>query len=266
MELDLKGKRAFVSGSSSGIGTAIAVALAKEGAAVVVHGRDRRRADDVATKIRQSGGVAHVAIGDLATDAGAEQAAAEGAKALGGVDILVNVAGGPGGPWSWESTTPAMWMDQFQMNTISAVRLIRAFLPGMKAQHWGRVISISSVASRHPLPDQVPAYCASKDAIISFNANLALTVAGDGITANVVTPGFILTDALKEYFIGLPVNANKSWEEIEAATAAYLGIATGRFGRVHEIANLVTYVSSPLAAYINGSNLRADGCTVHYAD
>jgi NAD(P)-dependent dehydrogenase (short-subunit alcohol dehydrogenase family) len=148
MDLKLVGKRALVTGSSSGLGAAIVKLLAAEGAAVVVHGRNESRANAVAEAIRTRGGSAEVALGDLATDAGAD-AVAHAALAGGPIDILVNNAGILPRQ-SWMEATAEMWAQTYNSNVISSVRMIQRLVPQMRERHWGRVgrVRLVAVATR----------------------------------------------------------------------------------------------------------------------
>ena len=141
MDLQLTGKRALVTGSSSGIGRGIALALAHEGAQVVVHGRSRTRSEESAELIRAAVGAAHVAIGDLASDDGARAVAAAVNVQLGGVDILVNNVGGlegsGGAKPSWFDSLPEHWAATLPQNLVAAVRMTHAFVPGMRDRGWG---------------------------------------------------------------------------------------------------------------------------------
>ena len=149
MDLRLAGKRALVTGSSSGIGEAIVKLLAAEGVAVVVHGRDESRANVVAEAIRAKGGEAEVALGDLTTDTGAD-AVASAAQAFGPLDILVNNAGAVGFFLSWAEATVADWAQTYNTNVISGVRMIQRLVPQMRERHWGRVIQIGGGLSQQP--------------------------------------------------------------------------------------------------------------------
>ena len=140
MELKLQNKRALVTGSSSGIGRAIALTLAAEGAKVIIHGRNEQRARQTMEEIIKNGTQAAVATGDLSEDESAQKVIEEALEAFGGVDILVNNAGG-GGSFSWFDATPTEWADIYQQNVISTVRMIRAFAPLMKESGWGRIIN-----------------------------------------------------------------------------------------------------------------------------
>lgn len=261
MEMDLAGKRALVTGSSAGIGAGIARALAAEGARVAVHGRNRDVCQKLADEINGAGGDAIVVTGDLATDAGAEQTAKGVNKAFGGLDILVNNVGGPGGALTWDNTTMDQWAEQYQLNTLSGVRMIRHFLNGMKEQGFGRIIQIASLAGWRPLPDQVPAYCAAKAATMAVTTSLAQTVAGTGVTVNTITPGFVATEALQAYMLGLPHNAGKQWDDIAGEVAQALRCQVGRLGDPADIASMVVYLARPASNWITGSNMRVDGGT-----
>ena len=171
MDLQLSGTRALVTGSSSGIGEAIAKYLAAEGVTVVVQGRREQEAKRVAAAIAAAGGKALVAIGDLSSESGADAVAKVVNDALGGADILVNNAGAfPHG--AWLEAPAADWVELYNQNVGSMVRLINRLVPGMKERGWGRVISLASVVATMPVPGG-PAYSATKGA----NANLAVSLA-----------------------------------------------------------------------------------------
>ena len=254
----LAGRTAFVSGSSSGIGAAIAKELAAQGACVVVHGRDRARAESVATSIRAAGGAAHVAIGDLTDDASAKASAEQALGAATAIDILVNVAGGAGNE-GWSNSSAEVFEESFQTNLASAVRLINAFLPAMRERRWGRIVQIGSIAAQRPMPDQVPAYCAAKAGLAALTSSLAMTVAAEGVNVNTVSPGYIVTPLLQDYFLAMPENAGRAWAEIEPEIAAMVGIRLGRLGRPEEVAAMVGFLVGPGGDWITGSNFRIDG-------
>jgi NAD(P)-dependent dehydrogenase (short-subunit alcohol dehydrogenase family) len=268
MDLQLKGKRALVTGSSAGIGEAIVRRLAAEGASVVVHGRDRKRTENVAAEISGSagkarGGSAHtaaVAIGDLGSDAGADAVREQALKALDGVDVLVCNAGiYDERPWS--ETTAADWLDTYNQNVASVVRMVRAFVPAMREARWGRVVVISSGAGWQPIAT-MPDYCSSKAAMLALTVSLAKDLAGTGVTVNTVSPGVIVTDHVRTHFTSL---ARKNgwptdWPSIEKTVlTTALPNSSGRLGRPEDVADLVAFVASPLAGYVNGANLRVDG-------
>ena len=263
MDLQLRGKRAVVTGSSSGIGEAIAKALAAEGVAVLVHGRRQAEAKRVAAEITAAGGKAVVALGDLATDAGAD-AVAKAANELGGADILVNNAGAfPQKPWL--ESTAAEWNDLYDQNVGSMVRLITRLVPGMKKRGWGRVIALASGVAVMPFPGMAN-YSATKAANLNLAVSLAKDLAGTGVTSNAVSPGMIVTPGVEEMLkamapqYGLPPDDFPALEQF--AVKNMVPNPSARLGRVEDIATAVTFLVSPLAGYINGTNLRVDGGTV----
>lgn len=256
MDLGLRGKRALVTGSSSGIGAGIARLLAAEGCAVVVHGRDAAKARTVADDI----GGASVAIGDLSTDAGADAVAA----AAGEIDILVNNAGGAAGTSAmhWTEVDEAGWEATYQLNAIAAARMIRRLLPAMQAKGWGRIINVASAAGTQPIPFG-PDYGAAKAAMLNMTVSLAKSLGPCGVTANSVSPGMILTPAVEEWLSHL--GPTMGWgdiplEEAERRAAKELTpVPVGRAGRVEEIAHVVCMIASPSAGFMTGANIRVDG-------
>lgn len=263
MDLQLRGKRAVVTGSSSGIGEAIAKTLAAEGVAVVVHGRREAEAKRVAGEITAKGGKAVVALGDLATDAGAD-VVAKIAEGLGGADILVNNAGAfPQKPWL--DSTAAEWNDLYNQNVGSMVRLITRLVPGMKQRRWGRVISLASVVAAMPQAAMAN-YSATKAANLNLAVSLAKDLAGTGITSNAVSPGMIVTPGVEDMLkgmapqFGLPADDFATLEQF--AVKNMVPNPSARLGRVEDIAAAVTFLASPQAGYINGANIRVDGGTV----
>ncbi len=253
VDLGLFGRRALVTGSSAGVGRAIAELLAAEGCSVVVHGRHQDSAEQVAQRIRTDGGQASTLLGDLAVAGQVEQVCAAAASL--GIDVLVNNAG-PFSEHTWDDVDPADWEYAFQSNVVSAVRLIRALTPAMRQAGWGRVINIGSRASVTPLANMVE-YSAAKAAVVNMTVSLAQHLTGTGITVNSVSPGVILTPSLQQMFTDRPAT---DWEELEpSVTADYAPNPAGRLGRPADIAAAVTYLASPRADYINGANLRVDG-------
>lgn len=268
MDLRLAGKRALVTGSSSGLGEAIVKLLAAEGIAVVVHGRDESRASAVAEAIRATGGSAEVALGDLTTDAGADAVAAA-ALAGGPVDILVNNAGvfntaGAMGFLSWTEATATDWAEIYNSNVISSVRMIQRLVPQMRERHWGRVIQIGGGLSQQPQAGG-PDYNATLAARHNLAVSLARELKDTGVTSNVVSPGAILTEAARAGLthLGQTHGWGETLEEIEHnATQNIAPNDVGRLGRPEEIAAAVAYLASPLADYVSGATLRVDGGTI----
>lgn len=264
MDLELKGKRALVTGSSSGIGEAIAKSLAAEGVSVVVHGRRQAEAKRVADEIGKAGGKAVVAIGDLSTDAGADAVARVAKDALGGVDILVNNAGAfPQGPFL--ESTADLWTDLYNQNVGSMVRLITRLVPGMKERKWGRVIALGSGVSVMPAAGMA-AYSATKGANMNLAVSLSKELAGTGITSNTVSPGMVITPGVEDMLKGMAPQLGLSPDDMRSleafAVKNMVPNPSARLGRPRDIAAAVTFLVSPLAGYINGANIRVDGGTV----
>jgi 3-oxoacyl-[acyl-carrier protein] reductase len=261
VDLQLKGRRALVTGSSSGIGEAIARMLAGEGAAVVVHGRNRERAEKVAAQIKAAG----VAIGDLSTDEGAASVHAEACAALGGnIEILVNNAGGS----STGNTTKtpidipmADWISNYHSNALSSVRLCRLAVPDMVAAKFGRVINVSSAVAVQP--NNLGAdYSIAKSALNNFTVSLAGSLKGVGVTVNTVSPGIIMVDGLlrmgrKKY--GDDTLSIEAVTQRLAADNVFVLPPAGRLGIPDDLALIICTLASPLSGFVTGANYRVDG-------
>jgi 3-oxoacyl-[acyl-carrier protein] reductase len=266
MDLQLAGKRALVTGSNSGIGRGIATVLAREGAQVIIHGRNRERAEATAEALRAAGGTAHVAVGDLMTDEGAAAVAKAAIEHLGGVDILVNNAGGNdaggGGMPSWFEVTPAQWNLILQQNVIAAVRMIHALAPAMRERGWGRVINIASGGGVQAT-SLVPDYCAAKAAIINMTVGLAKELSRTGVTVNTISPGCTRTEAFEIWLSSLA--ESQGWpedyetRETKFMDLGYFPVATKRLGRPDDIGTMVAFLASPAGDFVTGANYRVDG-------
>ena len=264
MNLQLNDKVALVTGSSKGIGEAIVRALAREGATVVVHGRDEALAAQVAGSIITQGGRAHFVVGDLTEDGAVAALADEAERLAGEVGILVNNAGGSGPKNDWKATELAEWTSTYDRNVLAAVRVTTRFLPRMRQARWGRVINISSGAAVMP-PPIGPDYSAAKAAMNAMTASMAKAVAADGVTVNAISPGPIRSAKLEAAFRtaaaerGL-VPGDAPWEEIERDVLhLFAQVPVGRVGGCDDIASAVAYLASPIAGFITGVNLRVDG-------
>ena len=261
MDLGLAGKWALVTGSSAGIGETIARTLAREGTKVIVHGRDAGRTESVVAAIRASGGTAAMAIGDLATDDGAMHVAREALAASGGIDILVNNAGSYALRF-WLETTAETWRNAYETDVLSAVRMIKALVPAMRERKWGRIINIGTGLATTP-EDALADYGAAKAALLNATVSLSKALARTGITVNSVSPGLIHTGGVEEVLKTHAARAGwkDDWGVVQINWfEQVLGNKTvDRLGTPQEVADFVAFVSSPLAGYINGANLRIDG-------
>jgi 3-oxoacyl-[acyl-carrier protein] reductase len=261
MNLKLVGKRALVTGASAGIGAAIAEVLAREGARVVVHGRDAARTKAVVQRVVSTGGQAMPITGDLSTDDGAAAIYSKAKEAFGGIDILINNAGAyEARPWF--DTTPATWRLFFETDVLSAVRLILATVPDMKKAGWGRIINVATGMATTPQAVMAD-YAAAKAAMVNSTVSLAKALAGTSVTANTVSPGVIQTEGVERVLreAAERLGWGNDWEVIQRRWFEDMlsDKTVKRLGSVEEVANLVAFVASPLADYINGANLRIDG-------
>ena len=263
MDLYLNGKRALITGSSSGIGAECARRLAQEGCKVVVHGRNRARAEAVAQEITQKGGEAAVTNGDLEHDEEAWQVAHEAQDAFGGIDILVNNAGlliREDNP-DWTTVPTSDWLRSFNVNVVAAVRLAQKLVPPMIERGWGRVINISSVAGYQSL-GQLLEYGPAKAGVHNLTINLSHMVSSKGVTVNTIAPGTIMTPGIESFMasmIGQPgwADTREANEEIYASQLYPQPVP--RLGKSEEIAAAVALIASPLSDYTTGAQLRIDG-------
>jgi 3-oxoacyl-[acyl-carrier protein] reductase len=264
MDLQLNEKTALVTGSSKGIGEAIATALAREGASVVVHGRDRAQTDRVVNAIVANGGRAYAVLGDLTEDEAVERLVAEAEERVGPINILVNNAGGSSRKSDWQTTAAAAWASTYDRNVLAAVRVSARLLPAMRQARWGRVINISSGAATMP-PATGPDYSAAKAAINAMTASMAKAVAAEGITVNAVSPGTIKSAKLEDGFRAAAAARgiaakDAPWEDIQRGVLPlFAAVPLGRVGELNELADAVAFLASPLAGYITGINLHVDG-------
>lgn len=260
MDLGLRGKRALVTGSSRGTGAVIARTLASEGAVVVVHGNTDSDQAAIAGEIASTGATAHAVTGDITTDEGASTVTARVTALIGGLDVLVNNLGQPSGG-KWETAESADFIAAYQVNALSAVRMIRGFVPGMRERGYGRVIQITTIGTTRPNA-RMPEYYAAKAALANMTVSLAKEVAGSGVTVNTVSPGLIRTPETESYlrYLAGKRGWGDAWEEIEAkGVRELMGSNAGRMARPEEVAALVAFLCGERAAYLHGGNFRIDG-------
>ena len=260
MDLLLNGKRALVTGSTSGIGWATARELALEGAHVVLNGRDPARLDSALKRIQAELPQASVrgVAADLSTAAGCQQLLND----AGEQDILVNNLG-IFEPKPFEQIGDEDWTRFFEVNVMSGVRLSRHHLPRMKARNWGRIVFISSESGICP-PAEMVHYGMSKSAQLSVSRGLAETCIGTGVTVNSVLPGPTRTEGVGDFFATLARDAGQTLEQAEHDFFKFARPTSllQRFIEPAEIAAMVTYVCSPRSAATNGAALHVEGGVV----
>ncbi|MDP9993992.1 SDR family NAD(P)-dependent oxidoreductase [Variovorax boronicumulans] len=257
MHIDLTGKSAIVSGSTAGIGLAIARGLASTGARVVVTGRTQDRVDRAIEEIRKS--VAHANLEGVAADLSTAAGVATLGERVASADILVNNLG-TAVPKPFDQLTDDDWLRIFDFNVMSGVRLTRRYLPGMVASGWGRVVFISSESALH-IPKEMIDYAMTKTALLAISRGLAEQVAGTGVTVNAVIPGPTSSESLTGWLEPVAREQGKTLEQVQKDFIAANRPTSllGRFASTEEIANMVVYVCSKQAVATTGAALRVDG-------
>jgi NAD(P)-dependent dehydrogenase (short-subunit alcohol dehydrogenase family) len=260
MDLQLEGKRALVTGSTAGIGFAIAKGLAKEGASVIVNGRSTKRVDEALTALNKAGVSGN--LEGLAADLGTADGARAAIDRFPEVDILVNNLG-IFETKSFESITDADWLHIFEVNILSGVRLSRHYLPGMKRRNWGRIVFISS-ESGVQIPTEMIHYGMTKTAQLAIARGLAETTAGTNVTVNSVLPGPTASEGANNFVEKLARDQKTTRQEVERQFFENMRPTSllKRMAEPDEVANLVTFVCSPLSSATNGAALRVDGGVV----
>ena len=260
MDLKLTNKVALVTGSTAGIGFAIAQALATEGAHVYVNGRRQERVDAAVEAIRSHVATARVEgiVADFSTSAGAEAVIAK----LPAADVLVNNVG-IFEPKPFTEISDADWYRFFEVNVMSGVRLARHYLPEMLKKNWGRILFISS-ESAVQIPPEMVHYGMTKTAQVAVARGIAESVAGTGVTVNSVLPGPTESEGVGSFVEAMAKQQNKSKQTIEKEFFEYVRPSSllKRFATVDEVAAMVTYLAGELSSATNGAALRVDGGVV----
>jgi len=261
MNIDLKGKTALVTGSTSGIGHAIAKGLAVAGANVVVNGRTQGKVDTAVAAIAGAAPGSKVAgiAADVATAAGCQTLV----ETLPDVDILINNAG-IFEPKGFFKIPDEDWSRFFETNVMSGVRLARAYMPGMLQRNWGRIVFISSESALN-IPKEMIHYGMTKTAQLAVARGLAEMTKGTAVTVNSVLPGPTMSEGVETFVKDL---ARQNGQSLEEAASQFIKqfrptSLLQRFAGVEEIANMVVYVASKEASATNGAALRAEGGIVH---
>lgn len=259
MNIDLTGKTALVTGSTAGIGHAIARGLAASGASVVINGRGQDKVDATVRKLEGAGAKVRGIAADVSTAAGCKALVA----ALPEVDILINNAG-IFEPKDFFDIPDEDWTRFFEVNVMSGVRLSRAYMKGMLERNWGRIVFISSESGLN-IPVEMIHYGMTKTAQLSIARGLAQLTRGTGVTVNSVLPGPTMSEGVETFVRDL---AKQNRQSVDEAAANFVkqhrpSSLLQRFASVEEIANMVVYVASKQASATNGAALRAEGGIVN---
>ncbi|MEE8117400.1 MAG: SDR family oxidoreductase [Gemmatimonadales bacterium] len=256
MDLKIDGKVALVCGSSLGLGRAIAVAFAEEGCRIALNGRDQERLDAAVELVgRHASGDVRGFAADVSAAEQATHLVERVQHELGSVDILVCNAGGPAAA-AFRDTPAENWQAALELNLLSTVHLCRAAVPVMQRQAWGRIVCLTSVAAKQPLPGLILSSTA-RAGVLGFAKSLADEVAVDGITVNVVCPGYMHTERIDELVEQRAADTGRSPREVLVSMIGDIPI--GRMGEPEELAAAIAFLASEPARYITGAVLQVDG-------
>lgn len=254
MELNIGGRTALVLGSSQGLGHAVASALAREGAAVILLGRSKERLETAAASLRaETKADVTTEVLDLSDTAALEDFSTSLGKRT--IDILVNNGGGPP-PGPIADVKADSWRRQFETMVNAPLTITSAVLPGMRARKWGRIVNIVSSGVQQPIPN-LGISNTLRLSIIGWAKTLAAEVAADGVTVNSVVPGRIHTNRVDQLDKAAAERAGSNAEAV--AEASRKTIPVGRYGKPEEFADAVAFLASDRASYITGTTLRVDG-------
>ena len=256
MELGLKGKVAIVGASSRGLGKASALALAQEGALVVICARHREPLEETAGEIeRLSPGSVHAVPMDMSVHDDIKRLMKETVDRFGGVDIVVNNAGGPhAGPAL--DTTEQQWQEAVDQNLLSVVRLSGEAIPYMRQRGWGRIINILSVSVKQPIRNLMLSNSV-RMGVVGYAKTMADELGQHNITVNNVLPGSILTDRIRSLHQAQAEREGSSVEKVQEENAR--SVPVGRIGQPEELGSLVAFLASERASYITGTSIQVDG-------
>ncbi|SMO63958.1 SDR family NAD(P)-dependent oxidoreductase [Gracilimonas mengyeensis] len=262
MDLQLEGKRALVTGSTAGIGYAVAESLATEGAEVIINGRSKESVEAQVNQLKEDTG--NQSISGVAADFSKKEEVSKLMEEVPDVDILINNVG-IFNEVDFEDITDEEWFEMFEVNVMSGVRLSRHYLPKMMDKNEGRIIFISSESGLN-IPTEMVHYGMSKTAQLSISRGLARLTKGTKVTVNSVLPGPTESRGVDNMLDEQVKQTGKSRDEIEEGFFKEVRPTSliQRFAKVDEVANLVTYVASPLSSATNGAALRVDGGVANY--
>ena len=257
MDLRLKDKTAFISGSTAGIGYATARALLQEGATVIVNGRSQQSVENAISRLKQD--QPNAKVSGIPTNFQNTDEVDELCKALPELDILINNVGIYKSSSFFEMEDSA-WQEQFDINVMSGVRLSRYFLPKLLKKNWGRILFISSECAELVPPDLL-AYSMTKTAMVAIAKGLAQLTKGTGVTVNSIVPGSTLSEGAKQFLKEEAKKSGKTEARVEADFFKEIRTSSliQRFASVDEVATTITYYSSPLASATNGATIKVEG-------
>ena len=260
MDLQLRGRRALVTGSTAGIGFAAAAKLAEEGASVVINGRSEERVEEAVRRARE--GAPEAEVSGVAADLGTVEGVEELLRQVPETDILVNNLG-IFEQRDFEEITDDDWFRFFETNVMSGVRLARHYLPGMEERNWGRIVFVSSESAIN-IPLEMIHYGVTKTAQLAVARGLAEMTAGTGITVNSVLPGPTASEGIKTFVGQMAEEQGKDEDALEEEffQTARPSSLLQRFIEPEEVAAMIAYVCSPVSSATNGASLRADGGVV----
>jgi NAD(P)-dependent dehydrogenase (short-subunit alcohol dehydrogenase family) len=257
MNLQLKGKTAFISGSTSGIGFATAKALLKEGVNVIINGRTQEGVNDAIQKLKSE--TSNNSVKGIPADFSKHQDIESLIKQLPNLDILINNVGIYKSGSFFEASDKD-WYDQFEINVMSGVRLSRYYLPKMLDNNWGRILFISSECATL-VPQDLIAYSMTKTALLSISRGLANLTKGTNVTVNSVLPGSTLSEGADNFLKEVALNEKKTKQAVEEEFFSDVRTSSllQRFASVDEVANTIIYFASPLSSATNGAAIKVDG-------
>lgn len=256
MDFGLKGKVALVAAASQGLGRAVAAELAREGASLIICSRSEESVQKACGSIRTESGVDVLGVvGDVSVPADVKQIVGTGVAQFGRIDILVtNVGGPPAG--RFDALDRKQWANAHDQLLTSVLDLTRLVLPGMKERGWGRILNITSIASKQPV-DNLILSNSLRAAVTGFAKTLANEVAADGITVNNILPGYTRTERVEQLAQTIAKNEGVSPKEVQARWEAEIPMR--RLGDPKEFAALAAFLVSERASYITGSSIAVDG-------